>query len=207
MTFHEQCLAKLYEVEDSIGELTPHASRVALFAIKGGQEIPLCPTVPSRDVLRLRCLLLLEEALEFVEASGFGVTLYNEEIHEKSKLGERFGMTLRVEGEPFYEGMVDACADVSVVNTGTLLALGAGDVEVLEKVDAANLAKVEEGAIRDSNGKIMKPFGWTPPVYRCVDEYETLKSMANNRPESKQGGEFGEGILVASSSEVEVNLQ
>lgn len=189
-------------LNDSVGGMTEHALRVALFAIKGGQFVPAHPHMPRADVRKLRCLLLLEETLEFIEASGFAVDLYSV-FSGVCKVGERFGYTVYETGKnPSYEDMVDACADVSVVNTGTLIALGAGDAEVLEAVDNANLAKVTGNVTRDANGKIKKPDDWQPPVYGCVNEFKLMcHFLGSEQPEDDS---FGEGIEIEES---EVNLQ
>lgn len=167
---------ELYNLEARNGGLTSHAVRVALFALRGGQKISGTPTIPEPAVLKLRCLLLLEETLEFIAASGFKLDLHTV-YGPACRVGERFGYTVFETGDsPSYEGMVDACADVSVVNTGTMLTLGAGDVDVLAEVDFANLDKVSGEVKRDANGKIQKPEGWQPPSYRCVEEFKRMES-------------------------------
>lgn len=167
----------IVNTDESVGGMTDHALRVAQFAIRGGQDVPRKPTMPDESTRRLRCLLLLEETLEFIEASGFALdqyTTYHEEEGLHCKIGLRFGYTLvKTRAEPDYGDMIDACADISVVNTGTLIALGAGDEDVLQTVDEANLAKVSGTVRRDPiTGKVLKPDGWKPPVYSCVAQYE-----------------------------------
>ncbi|CAB4178033.1 Phosphoribosyl-ATP pyrophosphohydrolase-like [uncultured Caudovirales phage] len=174
-------------IDESVGGMTTHAKRVALFAIRGGQSVPSRPTMPDTETLRLRCLLLLEESLEFFAAAGFELDLYTM-YSPQCRVGERFGYSLyETDDVPSYEGMVDACADVSVVNTGTLIALGAGDVEVLETVDKCNLSKVSGDVKRDANGKILKPAGWSPPVYGCVTEYELSAGFGNGIQLAEEG--------------------
>lgn len=158
------------------GGMSIHAERVAVFAMRGGQDVSGTPKIPEPAVLKLRCLLLLEETLEFIAASGFKVELHT--VYSPAcRVGDRFGYTVFETGDaPSYEAMVDACADVSVVNTGTLLTLGAGDLDVLAEVDFANLDKVSGEVKRDANGKIQKPEGWQPPSYRCVEEFKRMES-------------------------------
>jgi len=61
------------------------------------------------------------------------------------------------------EGVVDGCADISVVTIGTLIAFGVDDEPVLEEVDSANLRKFGPGGYRREDGKWMKPPDWTAP--------------------------------------------
>lgn len=191
--------AMIEQIDEHLGGLTDHAKRVATFLLKGGQAVPLVPTMPDSDVRRLRCLLLLEETLEFIAAAGFELDLHT--IYRPAcKVGERFGYSVYETGDaPAYEGMIDACADISVVNTGTLLALGAGDERVLESVDAANLAKVSGDVQRDVNGKIKKPEGWTPPTYQCVEDYGV--SVHHSLQTSPFTDDFGEGIPLLQEME------
>ena len=189
-------------IDESVGGMTAHAKRVAAFLLGGGQSVPTVPTMPDSAVRRLRCLLLLEETLEFITSAGFDVDHHFTDFSPPCSVGERFGITVFATGHvPSYEGMVDACADISVVNTGTLIALGAGDERVLEAVDSANLAKVSGGCSKDANGKIRKPEGWTPPRYDCVEWYEEMLEREGPLPSSLVTDDFGEGILTHSVNE------
>ena len=66
-------------------------------------------------------------------------------------------------GEVDLEGVVDGCADISVVTVGTLIAFGVDDEPVLREVDEANLRKFAPGSYMREDGKWMKPPNWTPP--------------------------------------------
>lgn len=61
---------------------------------------------------------------------------------------------------------VDAVADISVVNIGTMSALGVADVPILEEVDRNNMSKFDEGCHVEPNGKLRKPPGHKPPRFR-----------------------------------------
>lgn len=139
---------------------TPHADRVKSFMVKAGQETPAAPTIPDPDIRILRAKLILEEALETVRALGVRVTLGD---GGPSVSGEKAPLRFRTAGEVDLEGVVDGCADISVVTIGTLIAFGVEDEPVLEEVDRANLRKFAEGSYRRADGKWMKPPGWTPP--------------------------------------------
>lgn len=78
------------------------------------------------------------------------------------KKGEHHGAVLRSDREAVLDGSID----VLVVTLGSLMYQTKGDkwIEAIGAVLAANAAKFPHGiAARDSNGKIMKPPGWTPP--------------------------------------------
>jgi predicted HAD superfamily Cof-like phosphohydrolase len=138
---------------------TPHFRRIRAFMQKANQATPPEVVVPEAEIRVLRAKLILEEALETVEALGITVQAGGEQgpvIREK---------TLHyTDGNPVdIEGVVDGCADISVVTIGTLIAFGVDDEPVLEEVDSANLRKFGPGGHRREDGKWIKPPDWTPP--------------------------------------------
>lgn len=126
-----------------------HQKRVEKFMGLAQQELPLSPTIPSHEVLRLRAKLILEEALETVQALGFeaDVVFHGDFVRPPQNL----------------VGILDGCADLSVVTIGTLSACGVPDIELLELVDANNLAKFGPGGYRRDDGKWIKPPGHKAP--------------------------------------------
>lgn len=133
---------------------TEHQQRVEELMRRAGQALPIKPMVPSVEVRKLRANLILEEALETIEALGFNVVM------------KPFDGTIEVGPEvrePNIIEVVDGCADVSVVTIGTLSAFGVSDQPILEAVDANNLEKFGPGSYkRESDGKWMKPPGHKP---------------------------------------------
>lgn len=128
---------------------------------KAGQEVPTTPTIPDEDIRLLRAKLILEEAIETIEALGVGVRLSEK---ANGELIDREGaLTFYANGEVDLEGVVDGCADISVVTIGTLIAFGVDDEPILEEVDHANLRKFATGSYAREDGKWMKPPDWTPP--------------------------------------------
>jgi predicted HAD superfamily Cof-like phosphohydrolase len=150
---------------------SPHYNRVLEFMLRAKQDCPTQPTMPSADVRKLRAKLILEEALETIEALGFSV-LYTPQ--SKQVAIHRVNMataTLVVDREPNLTEIVDGCADVSVVTIGTLIACGIKDVPVLECVDENNLAKFGPGHSIREDGKLIKPPGHRPPdIDRVIRE-------------------------------------
>ena len=166
----EEKVQELCEVND----LTTGAMSVATFMLKAGQKLPMRPTIPSDEVLKLRCELLLEEVLEFCWACGFTVHEGNPDKEPTTRLGEEWGFeTIRARTlSPNYEEMIDACADVWYVNTGSILALGSGDSDLINAVSVANLRKFE-GNYSIRNGKLVKPKYWKKPEYKAVAKFHS----------------------------------
>ena len=135
---------------------TAHYDRIKSFMQKVGQDTPEGAVVPDEKTRILRAKLILEEALETVDALGVHVHIEGIEIVEE-------GLQYSGGGEINLQEVADGCADISVVTMGTLIAFGIDDEPLLEEVDASNLRKFGEGSYRREDGKWMKPPGWTPP--------------------------------------------
>ena len=95
---------------------------------KAGQDTPAEPVVPDAETRILRAKLILEEALETVEALGVQVTLPEA---EGAPVLDRSELAFAAEGDVDLEGVVDGCADISVVTVGTLIAFGIDDEPIL----------------------------------------------------------------------------
>ena len=138
---------------------TKHYQRVKSFMQKAGQETPASVAIPDEKTRHLRASLILEEALETVRALGFEVVAQGVRVSEDD-------CVLKASGEHNLEGIIDGCADISVVTMGTLVACGVEDEPVLEEVDRANLRKFGPGSYVRQDGKWMKPPDWQPPDIR-----------------------------------------
>jgi len=134
-------------------ELLPHEERVITMMRGFGQTTPDRPTVPAMKD-RIRCFrLLLEEVLEYGAAAGLSAVTHSGD-----------GQTLAIEDlaivpmddDACLVQMVDACADISVVNTCAFAAMGVRMQPVLEVVDANNLLKIETGTLDPVSGKFKK---------------------------------------------------
>lgn len=134
---------------------------------KAGQATPATPTIPDENTRVLRAKLILEEALETVKALGVGVRVTTEDGQEVD-FHHVDHLDFVADGEVDLEGVVDGCADISVVTIGTLIAFGVDDEPVLEEVDHANLRKFGPGSYVRDDGKWMKPSDWTPPDIQGV---------------------------------------
>jgi predicted HAD superfamily Cof-like phosphohydrolase len=121
------------------------------------QSIPEIPTMPDLRIRKLRAAFYLEEMRETISALGFDVAV--------SSGGE---LELREAREPDFVLIVDGCADVSVINLGTLSACGVADISIMWEVDDNNMAKFAPGHSFRDDGKLLKPPGHKPPDFGAV---------------------------------------
>lgn len=129
---------------------------------KVGQRIPEEPEVPDAHTRTLRAKLILEEALETIDALGVRVAASRNGVDVPLTSSDT-DLVFEATNEVDLEGVVDGCADISVVTVGTLISFGIDDEPVLEEVDAANLRKFEPGSYMREDGKWIKPPDWQPP--------------------------------------------
>lgn len=123
-------------------QTTGHWRNVREFMEKADQEIHGTPVLPSEETLVLRAQLILEEALETIHALGACVQVKVErqgwvDVDERLR-GVRVEPSLFA---PDLEAIADGCADLSVVNIGTLISCGIEDEELLRAVDQNNIRK------------------------------------------------------------------
>jgi len=112
---------------------------------------------------RLRAELILEETLEYIEASGFRVAVKHTVTGEEKIVDSFRTLELVDNGEPNVPDMVDAIGDAKYVLDGAALALGV-DMEPIEvSIHSANMAKFGPESWTDRKGKVRKPPGWSPP--------------------------------------------
>lgn len=148
---------------------TEHQQRVEQFMRLAGQEIPDKPTIPSEEVRLLRARLILDEALETIEALGFELwvnpdTVIHSPIKPEFDNGDGDGcLSLIPSLVPDLEQISDGVADISVVSIGTLSACGIADDPILREVDESNLRKFGPGGRLRDDGKWIKPDDWEPP--------------------------------------------
>lgn len=152
-------LTKLSEnpsMADSIWDFSTHMMRILKFMQLAEQEIPDAPCIPSAEVRLLRAKLIMEEALETIEALGVKADCEGCQISMN-------GIEFYTHGEPDLVEIVDGVCDISVVSLGTLLACGCTDLPFLHEVDESNLRKFGPGGYRREDGKWIKPPDWQPP--------------------------------------------
>ena len=141
---------------------SPHYRRVRSFMQKVGQETPHSPVIPDEATRILRAKLIFEEALETITALGVQVSVStgNGSVVVNDSSSDH---SFNPDGPVDMEGVVDGCADISVVTVGTLISFGVDDEPVLKEVDEANLRKFSPGSYMREDGKWIKPPDWRPP--------------------------------------------
>ena len=142
------------------------------------QETPEMVTLPFYEVRKLRARLIMEEALETIEALGFHVYAHDAYEGEALTMGDKDIPGLLFEevclpDDPMNSlvAIADGCADLKVVTTGTLIACGIPDVKLQLLVDENNLGKFGPGHSIREDGKLIKPEGHKPPdIRRFLEE-------------------------------------
>lgn len=125
------------------------------------QPVAETPSIPTDDVRILRGRLLLEEVLEFIEASGLSLTFVKDLDFFEIKKGTKFHIFIGRDAD--LTEVADSIADIGYVNYGAACAYGL-DMEPLEKeVHRNNMTKFDDGWF-DEHGKLRKG-----PNYKPVD--------------------------------------
>lgn len=136
---------------------------IADFMVAFGQNVRSTPTVDiPEDERALRARLVLEEALEFVEAMGCSVTCGGAAVTQDLVKVE----VLDDESIDLTEA-TDALADIIVVTKGSALTLGIPVDDAFRIVHDTNMSKLgPDGSPirREADGKVLKPDGWVPPT-------------------------------------------
>lgn len=133
-----------------------HVARVRSMMQGFGQATPGYPMMPPVHE-RMRCFrLLLEEVLEYGAAAGLVVSVPDGAAHDIPVTMNNIDIAAVDYSKADLVQMVDACADISVVNVGAFLAMGVDPAPVLEEVDKNNLLKIETGKLDPVTGKFKK---------------------------------------------------
>lgn len=147
----------------SEGLLSAHYKRLCIMMELWGQvKPPIRPAAAPPDEATRRTVvrLVIEEALELADAYGFTLEVQN--VNETVMVDFK-SLTFRASHEPNLEEMVDAHADVAVVNTGGLVRMGLPDLPLMALVDANNMGKAQAGKLDPVTGKFTKPEGYPKP--------------------------------------------
>lgn len=110
------------------------------------------PTVGTAEMRILRAKLLLEEVLEFIEASGL---LW---IHNPDSPVLDIDIISEPTSEPDIVEMADALGDIRYVTDGANLVFGFPQNAILNEIHASNMSKLGEDGkpIYREDGKVMK---------------------------------------------------
>lgn len=139
-----------------------HFRRVQLMMAGFGQETPDYLWCPPPRIWVSRIAMLMEEVLELAEAVGVNIETPQTAALTKAQLTitpiSGFALT-----GPKLPSVLDAIADISVVNTGNFVVCGVPDELILEVVDHNNLTKVSNGHLNEETGKFEKAANHPPP--------------------------------------------
>lgn len=155
------CSDQAWEVNTGTDTVLADTAAVADLMHALGQTVRTTPTTDITDTERvLRARLVLEEALEFVEAMGCEAVTTTGGTTSVTK------ESVLVEVNPAKQidlvEATDAMADIIVVTKGSAHTLGVPVDEATRIVHGTNMAKVG-GPVR-ADGKGLKPEGWVPPT-------------------------------------------
>lgn len=131
------------------------------------QEVPTTLTQPSITIRTLRCKLILEEALEFLKASG--VEAYDTEL----QITDIDYVELSTYAEADTIAVADALADLLYVVYGAAVAYGINIDPVFGEVHRSNMTKFIDGTFRE-DGKYLKG-----PSYEKTRIKEVLDAQVN----------------------------
>lgn len=152
-------------------QVSNHWNDVATFMWHAKQETPQSPVVPPESVRKLRASLILEEALETINALGFSVYGLDEFDDPADELRPGH-FELQPDRHASLVEIIDGCCDIAVVTTGTLVACGIPDLPFQNAVNQNNLDKFGPGHSFREDGKLIKPPGHKPPDIAAI-----LKSL------------------------------
>jgi predicted HAD superfamily Cof-like phosphohydrolase len=132
-----------------------------------GQNVPDKFQFMDEETVHLRAKLILEEALETVEAMGMPV------------YGCSTGAGMEIEdwvtdlppNEDKYVEVIDGLCDLLYVIYGTFAAMGLDDMPFFSEVHRSNVSKLADVSKRD-DGKVNKGAGFVPPDLMSVLEEE-----------------------------------
>lgn len=141
-------------------------------ATASGRKLPdKAYTMPDEETRLLCARLILEEALETINALGFNVfpkeQHWSHQCEPDYELLPHDGLPCKPEEvECVMCSIIDGCVDTIYVATYCMTLMGVPDIPHIEEVCKANDAKFPNGVgvpHPSVKGKYGKPAGWVPP--------------------------------------------
>ena len=126
-----------------------------------GQSTPSVPTEPTKEEKILRANLIIEEAIELINALGLTVSSMVPQGEELSSTKDLYFC----DDKPFnMVEVVDGCCDLFWVGIGGVaVSCGFSLREPLDEVNRSNLSKIDNG-YKGENGKWIKGKNYSPAV-------------------------------------------
>lgn len=130
------------------------------FHEKAGQLINIKPSEVDSKTAILRVRLLLEEVLEFAEASGVEILTQDGECLDVTAI-EDDELTFSHVGKANLVDIADALGDINYVSYGAAICYGIDMEPVEDEIQRSNLSKFISG-FKDEYGKWNKGKDYTP---------------------------------------------
>ncbi len=136
------------------------------------------PTPMDKETALNRAVWTGEELVELLYATVGGNTEEFKKLVDEFNSGISAAVEKQVtEAKPVDDiltAQADALTDVEYFNQGSFTILGVKPFNLFKIVQDANMAKLHNGQpkFRESDGKIIKPEGWTPPEPKLKAEIE-----------------------------------
>lgn len=147
-----------------------------------GQPVRDTPTGDiSEEERLLRARLVLEEALEFVEAMGCGLRIENGR-YTYYATAQDLGVVSNPRGKVDLIEAADALGDIIYVAKGSAHTLGVPIDDITGVIHWANMAKLDPTTgqpINDEFGKVIKPEGWVAPNEQIREMIEALQKVGS----------------------------
>jgi predicted HAD superfamily Cof-like phosphohydrolase len=147
-------------------------AQVREFHEKFGVKINENPTMPELKERILRANLILEEALEFVDAMGLRVDVVDPlSGYARTSLDVFVKFELKELGPANLVDAADAIADLNYVVAGAAVTMGLDTETLGDEVHRSNMSKVwPDGTVRhrESDGKVLKPPTYSPPNLESI---------------------------------------
>lgn len=132
---------------------------VKQFMVAAKQKINDKPSKIDKKDAELRVQLLLEEVLEFAEASGVEVRLNHQKTNSVIKSSD--DLVLKGGGEQDLVAIADGLGDINYVSDGAALSYGIDMKPIEEEIQRSNMSKFIDGHERE-DGKWVKGPSYSP---------------------------------------------
>ena len=130
-----------------------------------GQDCPDKPVIPSDKDLILRARVILEETLEYINASGVSFSLLIDDISVDIK--DISSLDFQKTHETDIVEVADAIGDIGYINYGSANCFGLDMEEIEDEIHANNMTKIKTG-YKDENGKFRKGTDYVPIDLRPI---------------------------------------
>lgn len=150
--------------------MTKLQEQVKNFMVQARQSVSDKPSIPPEEVRVLRVRLILEEALEFAEASGVSIAFKDGNV--VFPITDNVDFLCLADKPVDLIGVADATSDILVVTEGANVAYGLDSEPFTDAVMENNFQKLEDCWF-DEHGKLRKG-----PSYKPVNLIPVLEKQS-----------------------------